>query len=95
MSELVTVVQNASDPQYDIVVGGEVAGYAAYDDRGDDVRAFTHTVIEPEFEGRGLAAQLVGAALEAEREAGRRIVPECPYVRSFLEKHPEYADLVA
>lgn len=95
MSEsVVTVVQNASEPQYDIVVDGEVAGVAAYEDR-DDLRVFTHTTIEEAYEGRGLGKVLVGAALDTERDAGRKIVAECSYVEGFVQKNPQYADLLA
>lgn len=92
---VVTVVQDASKPEYDIVVDGEVVGSAQFEDDGDGVHRYTHTKIDPGHEGKGYASILVGAALDAEREAGHRIVAQCPYVASFIEKHPEYADLLA
>jgi GNAT superfamily N-acetyltransferase len=56
--------------------------------------AFDHTEVEPRYEGHGLAGRLVTEALDTARERGWALLPYCPYVREFLGKHPEYADLV-
>jgi predicted GNAT family acetyltransferase len=79
--------------RFEIIVDGEVAGYAEYRS-APGARAFVHTVIEERFEGQGLAAKLVAAALDATRTEGLLVEPYCPYVRSFIAKHPEYLDLV-
>lgn len=73
---------------------GNELGYAQYE-RADGVTTFTHTVVDPANEGQGIASTLVRAALDAERAAGRRIVPVCPFVVSYVDRHPEYADLVS
>lgn len=73
---------------------GEVLGYAGYE-RADGVTRFTHTVVHPENEGQGVGSTLVRSALDAERAAGRSIVPVCPFVVAYVERHPEYADLVS
>ncbi|MDN3258801.1 GNAT family N-acetyltransferase [Streptomyces sp. CSDS2] len=46
-----------------------------------------------EFSGRGLASRLVREALGDVRETGRQVVPVCPYVKAFLERHEELADI--
>jgi predicted GNAT family acetyltransferase len=56
--------------------------------------AFIHTVIEPRFEGRGLGSLLARGALDATREAGFRVLPFCPFIRGYIERHPAYLDLV-
>jgi hypothetical protein len=53
-----------------------------------------HTEIDPSFEGQGIGSALVRGALDVERAAGTAIVPLCPFVRGYIDKHPEYADLV-
>lgn len=65
-------------------------GEAVYRD-GDGERTFTHTVIEPGYEGNGYGTRLVRAALDDTRDAGLRPVGQCSMVRRFLERHPEYA----
>jgi predicted GNAT family acetyltransferase len=79
--------------RYEITVDGTRAGLAQFVDAGSQ-RIFFHTEVGDEFEGQGLAGQLVARALDATREAGLRVVPVCPYVKRFVGKHEEYADLV-
>lgn len=88
------VSHNESEQRYEIRVDGELAGYLVAQPDGDTV-TLPHTEVDERFEGQGLASQLVTAALEDIRSRGRRIRPTCPYVKSFLEEHGEYADLVA
>jgi predicted GNAT family acetyltransferase len=90
----VSVADVAGAHRYEITVDGVLAGFAAYRDR-DGRRVFTHTEISPKFEGRGLGSQLVRAALDDVRNRGLLVVPLCPFVRSWLESHEGYADLVA
>ncbi len=73
---------------------GETLGVAAYT-RTDGVTTFTHTIVDPAHEGEGVGSTLVRTALESERAAARTIVPRCPFVRAYLQRHPEYSDLVA
>lgn len=79
--------------RYEITYGGALAGYAVYHRRGG--RAFfVHTEIDLAFEGHGLGSALVGGALDAERGRGEPVVPLCPFVRAFIDRHPDYADVV-
>jgi predicted GNAT family acetyltransferase len=77
---------------YTIAVEGKTVGHADYADRGDQ-RVFYHTVVDPEYGGRGLATILVEEALNGARNAGKRIVPVCPMVETVLKKHPEFDEL--
>ena len=56
--------------------------------------ALTHVVVPSAVEGRGIAGQLTQAALDWARTAGYRVNPVCPYVQTWLRRHPEYLDLV-
>ncbi|KUJ68526.1 GNAT family acetyltransferase [Streptomyces albus subsp. albus] len=78
--------------RYEILVDGQRAGLTAYRDR-DDRRVFFHTEIDDAYAGQGLASILVGQALTDVRASGMRIVPVCPYVAKFLNKHGEFADI--
>ena len=53
-----------------------------------------HTEVDPEFQGHGLAGELVQGAMNDLRERGLKMIPVCPYVRAWLRRHPEQADLV-
>lgn len=88
------VTFNADKQRYEIHVDGTFAGLTQAQGDGD-VLVFPHTVVFDEFEGQGLAGKLVGGALDDVRARGKKIVAECPYVARYVEKHPEYADLLA
>lgn len=79
--------------RYEIHVDGDLAGFAEYR-LHDGLIAFTHTEIADAYEGRGLAGELVAFALGDARARGLAVHPFCPYVRSFIAKHPEHLDLV-
>lgn len=95
MSELIglTVRDDVTSHEYVAELAGVRAGIAAYRREGA-VTTFTHTVVEPSAEGRGVGSALVGAALAAERAAGRRVLALCPFVRAYLRRHPDDADVV-
>ena len=77
-------------------VDGEEAGFADYLLAEDPPRiVFPHTVTHPAFGGRGIASQVVGAALEqVQQEGTRQVVPQCSFVVTYLERHPELRDLL-
>jgi len=89
-----TVRDNPEESRYEIRDGDRVLGAAAYERRGDTT-VFTHTVIEPDVGQNGLGSRLVRAALDDVRGRGGSVVPQCPFVRGWIERHQDYADLVA
>jgi uncharacterized protein len=93
-ADSVPVRNNEADGAFEIEIDGHVA-LLQYFRRGSDTIVYPHTLVPPELEGHGLAARLAKHALEYARANGLRVVPRCPYVRAYLERHPEYQDLVA
>lgn len=73
--------------------GGEA--YLDYDRLDETTLDLRSTFVPPPARGRGVASDLVKEALAYARQNDYRVVPSCPYVRSFIEGHPEYGDLVA
>ena len=79
---------------------GGVVGYLGYDLvpphvlSGKGMFVAVHTSVEPEMEGRGVAARLTRAALEHARAQHLTVIAECPYVHAFIDRNPEYQDLV-
>ncbi len=53
-----------------------------------------HTGVPEAIGGRGVAAALVRAALDYARSEGLRVVPQCSYSAAYIQRHPEYADMV-
>jgi uncharacterized protein len=88
------VADNPQQEQYEIRADGEIAALVQYR-LHDSVIAFLHTETDPRFRGHGLASRLVQSALDDARDRHLSILPYCPYVRSWIAEHPEYADLVS
>ena len=87
------VTDHPDRARFEIRADGELAGFAEYQLRGREI-AFTHTTTEDRFRGHGLAGRLVQSALEAARDRSLEVLPYCPFVRSWITGHREYADLV-
>lgn len=85
----VVVEDNPAEHRFEIRYGDRLAGFTVYEERPEG-RAFVHTEIEPDLGGRGLASRLVRVAMDAMAEQGVTVIAECPYVRSWLEKHPDH-----
>ncbi|WP_066657745.1 MULTISPECIES: GNAT family N-acetyltransferase [unclassified Sphingomonas] len=83
---------NAERHRFEVVVDGHLAR-AEYAVSGD-VITFTHTIVPPALEGRGIASRLIRHALSEARARGLRVVPQCPFVAAYIRKHPEWADLL-
>jgi predicted GNAT family acetyltransferase len=79
------VADNPALSSFEIRLDGKVVGFADYRDH-EGVRSFTHTVIEPEFGGRGLASRLIGVALAETRAAGLQVEAICPFVKAYLAR---------
>jgi uncharacterized protein len=80
--------------RFEVAIDGETVGFTQYHRRTAGAISFVHTEVEPAHEGEGLAALLVTAALDAARAEGVAVLPFCPYVRGFIDRHREYLDLV-
>jgi uncharacterized protein len=89
----VVVRDNPEALRYELLVDGNVAGEIQYR-RSPDRVALVHTEVSPSLEGQGLGSRLVAGALDDVRAHGLRAVPVCPFVRSYIRRHPEYGDLV-
>jgi predicted GNAT family acetyltransferase len=87
------VTDNKAEAEFELTVEGHRA-VAAYQLEGDTI-VFTHTLVPPEIEGRGVASKLIRAALDSARDRGLKVVPQCRFVRAYIDRHPEMRDLLA
>jgi predicted GNAT family acetyltransferase len=90
----VRVIDNADERRYELWVGETRAGAIEYELSSDTIWLI-HTELEPSFEGRGLGARLVTGALTDVGARGLELVPVCRFVRTYLQRHPEYEDLTS
>ncbi len=78
--------------RFETEVDGETA-VVDYEIDGDRIR-FTHTTVPESLEGQGIGSALARHALDSAADRGLRVWPECPFIASYIERHPEYLDLV-
>src|SRR5437016_614628 len=90
----VEVVDVPEASRYELRLGGHLIGLAAYRRRNGRI-AFTHTEVDQSCEGRGFGSRLAAAALEDARREGADVVPLCPFIAHYIERHPEYEQVVA
>ena len=83
------ITNNASRRRWEVTLDGRVVAFADYRDKPGRV-IFTHTEVDPEHEGKGIASRLAKAALDDAVERDLRITLYCPFIRSYVDRHPEY-----
>ena len=85
---------NTDQLQYELETDAGIA-LMTYRDSPRGHRVLVHTEVPPAMQGLGVGSRLVKAVLDDAHAHGRPIVPACEFVKSYLERHPEYADVVA
>ncbi|MCU1689058.1 MAG: N-acetyltransferase [Jatrophihabitantaceae bacterium] len=86
-------VRDNQHGRFEAMVDGEVAGFAEYRRTPGKV-TFTHTVVNPRFEGQGIGGQLAKNVLDAAVEADLKIIPQCDFIAGYIKKHPDYIEHV-
>jgi predicted GNAT family acetyltransferase len=87
------VSDNLERHRFEIHLDDELVGFADYRLNGQTI-AFTHAEVSSEHEGQGLGSTLARESLEAAQRAGRAVLPACPFYQDYLQRHPEYVELV-
>jgi predicted GNAT family acetyltransferase len=91
MSE--AIADNPQRQRFEILVDGELAGFVTYRRQPGQIE-FIHTEIDDRFEGQGLGGKLVAFVLDDARGNGLAVLPSCPFVKDYIQRHREYVDLV-
>ncbi len=93
VAERIEVADAPERDRYELSIDDEVVGFTAYRTRPDLI-AFFHTEVDERLQGRGLADRLIRFALEDARTRGLAVLPFCPFVKAFMERHREFETLV-
>ncbi len=80
--------------RYELEAGGELAAIIEYRLNGDCI-ALLHTEVQPAHEGGGIGSQIARHALDDARRRGLKVVPSCSFIAAYVQRHPQYQDLVA
>jgi predicted GNAT family acetyltransferase len=86
------IVNNRAHHRFELAVEGHIA--ATYYQIVDSVITFVHTEVPPELGGKGIGSKLIRGALDQVRSEGLKVVAQCPFVKAYIDKHGEYADLL-
>ena len=86
------IINNKAKHRYELDVDGHIA--ATYYTLADGVITFVHTEVPPELAGKGVGSKLIKGALDQVRSERLQVIAQCPFVKAYIEKHPEYADLL-
>jgi uncharacterized protein len=89
----VQISHNAEGARYEAWVGPKMAGFAEYQ-LAKDLIVFTHTEVDPAYEGQGVGSALARTALDDVRGTDRKVLPLCPFINGWIRGHREYVDLV-
>lgn len=85
--------KNPTTSRWEAIEAGEVVGWIDFHE-AHGVVSLDHTEVPRAHAGKGIAGELVAAALADVRANGQQVRPVCPYVASWIDKHPDQADLV-
>jgi predicted GNAT family acetyltransferase len=92
-AERIEVADAPDRERYELSIDGALGGFTAYRTRPGLI-AFIHTEIDEHLQGRGLADRLIRFALEDARARDLAVLPFCPFVKGFIERHREFETLV-
>ena len=90
-----TIRDNSDLARVEALVDGRVVGFAQYHVEDDGTRCFFHTEVDDDREGQGIGSQLAAGLVEVARAEGFKVIPECPFIRSYLRRHEDAQDVVA
>ena len=85
------IINNRTKQRYELAVDGYTA--VSYYKVADGIVTFMHTEVPAELGGKGIGSKLIAGALDLARVDGLKVVALCPFVKAFLDKHPDYQDL--
>ena len=87
------VRDNADRHRFELDADGHIA--FSYYKRADGVLTILHTEVPKALEGHGIGSALIRGVLDTARSQGLKVIAVCPFAKTYIGRHPEYADLLA
>ena len=88
-----SVVNNQEKSRFEVVNGSQTSKLL-YELKSDDLIDLVHTEVPEDLAGQGIGSALVVAALQYAKDNGYQAIPSCPFVASYVQRHPEWNDVV-
>ena len=92
MTQAIDITHNQAANRFETTIEGHT-GFISYQDQGDRI-VYDHTIVPSELGGKGVGSALVKHALDYARSEGKKVIPTCSFVASYINKHAEYQDLL-
>ena len=89
----IAVVNEEESQVYTAIVGDTAVGGVTYSRVGDRL-VLQAAAVYPEFRGQGIATEMIRQVLNDVRSHGEKVTNLCPLVRTFVDKHPQYEDVI-
>jgi hypothetical protein len=93
MNNKLEIIHNEKAERFEIQLGEGMVAVLIYR-LHDNLMLFSHTEVPPAFEGKGIAGRLASTALNYARQNGFKIRSYCSYITMYIERHPEYKELL-
>ena len=87
------IENNEADSRWEVKLDARVIAFVEYKSRPDRV-TFIHTEVDPDFEGQGIGSRLARTILDDAVARGLRVTLYCPFIRSYVDRHPEYEQYI-
>lgn len=88
------ITHNLATQRFEVTIDGHT-GFLSYEVIDDNTLNYNHTIVPKELGGRGLGTALVKHALDYARDNGKKVVPSCSFVASYINRRDEYQPLLA
>ncbi len=92
LKNMINITHNEQAQRFETTIDGHI-GYISYQQQ-DNTLVYDHTIVPPALGGRGVGSALVKHALDYAQEHDKKVVPQCSFVASYINKHTEYQNLV-
>ena len=92
MTQAIDITHNQAANRFETTIEGHT-GFISYQDQDDRI-VYDHTIVPSELGGKGVGSALVKHALDYARSEGKKVIPTCSFVASYINKHAEYQDLL-
>jgi predicted GNAT family acetyltransferase len=86
------IVRLPDRQRFELLVDGVPAGHLSWFMKGG-VTVLDHTIVKPDFGGQGLGSVLARGVLDVMRTRGKPYAVDCPFLREWVAKNPEYSDV--
>lgn len=89
-----SIVHNEQTQRFELEKDGFTA-YLSYEQVDNTTLDYQHTIVPEQLGGQGIGSQLVDFALKYAQQQQFKVIASCSFVARYIEKHPEYAPLMA